>query len=411
MTDETARGPEPEDGAPVAGERSWSPETGWPSSPAPTQDGAEEPVEASDEPELDAWLDAQDTGWAEQEPPAPTPEPADEPAPAEPSGTGETQLEEPVPAVDEPVPAVDEPASAVDEPASAVDEPASAVEEPASVEDLDAPVAAEPVAADEPATPDEPAEAPVAVPAEPSSAEAQPDAEPVAEAADEPEEQPEAVEAHGADHAAAEVAGAALFTTVPTEVVAAEPTSADVVEDETDELAPAVEAGEPAVPEQRSATALVAALAVLVLLLAGLTGFLAERSVSTRAGGGVEDARHDGLQAARNAARVVFSYDYRHLDKDFAAGKALTTGTFAQQYSTTTPKLVEVAKTYKAVVAADVSDAAVITATTGKVVVLVFVNQQSTSTLAAAPKITQSRVTMTMRHRGGRWLVSDVHAF
>jgi Mce-associated membrane protein len=168
---------------------------------------------------------------------------------------------------------------------------------------------------------------------------------------------------------------------------------------------------QPAVPPRRSATALLAVLSAVVLVLAGVTAYLAERSVSTRGGGGVEDARHDALQAARNAARLVFSYDYRHLDKDFAAGKAVTTGSFAEQYGTTTPKLVEVAKTYKAVVAADVSDAAVINATTSKVVVLVFVNQQSTSTLAAAPKITQSRVTMTLVHRDGRWLVSDVHAF
>jgi Mce-associated membrane protein len=155
----------------------------------------------------------------------------------------------------------------------------------------------------------------------------------------------------------------------------------------------------------------VAPLAVLVVLLVAVTAVLGVWSSRTSGGGAVEDARRDALSAARAASRVLFSYDYRHLDKDFAAGKAVTTGSFAEQYGTTTPKLVEVAKTYKAVVAADVSDAAVINATTSKVVVLVFVNQQSTSTLAAAPKITQSRVTMTLVHRDGRWLVSDVHAF
>jgi Mce-associated membrane protein len=391
MTDETTHVPEPEDDGqpPVAAERYGSPETGWPSSPAATAAGAEEPVEASDEPELDAWLDAQETGWAAQEPaehapsaPEPTEAPAAEPA----AEAGPEQVEVPV---EEPAPA---------------EEPVAAAE----IEELPTPEQPE-----QPA--DEPAEPPTVDEAEPAvETEVEPDEQPqpVAEPAVEPElEPPAAVEEHGADHAAAEVAGAALFSTVPADVVQAEPAPVPVALDEPEPAAQAPEAGEPAVPEPRTATALVAALVVLVLLLAGLTAFLAQRSVSTRAGGSVEDARHDGLQAARNAARVVFSYDYRHLDKDFAAGKALTTGAFEDQYATTTPKLVEVAKTYQAVVAADVSDAAVISATAGKVVVLVFVNQQSSSTLAAAPKITQSRVTMTMQHRAGRWLVSDVHAF
>jgi Mce-associated membrane protein len=371
MTDEPTPAPEPDDAAqpPAGQERSWAPETGWPSSPAPSSAEPEEPVEASDEPELDAWLDAQDTGWAEPEPAA---------APEEPTGYGAQAAVAVAPA---------------EEPPSAGADAEAAAYEVAPEEDAPAPVQDEVgLLADAPE--------PVELPAEDEPAGQEPELVEDAPAAQEPEP----VEAHGADPAVAELA-AAVLSPVPAEVAPSEPAPVALEEPE------AADAGEPAVPQARSATPIVAALVVLVLLLAGLTAFLAQRSVSTRAGGGVEDARHDGLQAARNAARVVFSYDYRHLDKDFAAGKALTTGAFAEQYGTTTPKLVEVAKTYKAVVVADVSDAAVISATESKVVVLVFVNQQSTSTLAAAPKITQSRVTMTVQHRGGRWLVSDVHAF
>jgi Mce-associated membrane protein len=193
--------------------------------------------------------------------------------------------------------------------------------------------------------------------------------------------------------------------------------AADVLDDELVQerevpVEQRAEAEEPAVPGTRPAASLVVALVVLVVLLAVLAGFLGARSVSSRAEGPVGDARRDALAAARNAARLVFSYDYRHLEKDFAAGKAVTTGTFAADYQRTTSRLVDdVAAKYKAVVVADVSDAAVVTAGKNRVVTIIFLNQQSTSTLKASQEITQSRITMVMVRKNGQWLVSEVKAF
>jgi Mce-associated membrane protein len=176
--------------------------------------------------------------------------------------------------------------------------------------------------------------------------------------------------------------------------------------------APAAMAQLSGVPGTRSAVAFVAPLVAAAVLLAALATFLAVWAHSSRGGGDAERARRDALASARNAARLVFSYDYRHLDKDFAAGKALTTGKFAGDYTRTTSKLVDdVAARYKAVVVADVSDAAVISASRSRVVTLVFLNQRSTSSLAAGQKITQSRITMVLVHKGGNWLVSEVKAF
>jgi Mce-associated membrane protein len=122
-----------------------------------------------------------------------------------------------------------------------------------------------------------------------------------------------------------------------------------------------------------------------------------------------EDARRAGLEASRDAARVLFSYDYRTLAKDFAAGRALATGVFRKEYSDTTSKVVTpVATEKKAVVKADVVTAGVVRASTSTVVTIVYVNQVTTSTLAAAPKIDLSRVRMTLQSVGGRWLVAKV---
>jgi Mce-associated membrane protein len=167
----------------------------------------------------------------------------------------------------------------------------------------------------------------------------------------------------------------------------------------------------PSVEGRRQGRLLVQVLAALVVLLALLTGYLGYTVVQTRGPAPVEGSRKAALDAGRAAARLVFSYDYRHLDKDFSAGRATTTGKFRAEYDKTTKRLVEdVAPRYKAVVVADVSEASVVSASGSRAVLLVFVNQQSSSSLAASPKITQSRLEMTMQRVGGRWLVADIKA-
>lgn len=157
---------------------------------------------------------------------------------------------------------------------------------------------------------------------------------------------------------------------------------------------------------------LVPVLAGLVVVLAGLTGFLGWEAHRTAGPAPVVATRDDAVASAREAARLVFSYDYRHLQKDFAAGKAVTTGDFSKEYDRTTSKLSDdFAPRYKAVVSADVSASSVVRESGDEVVCLVFVNQVSTSTLVTTPKVTQSRLEMTMR-RGddGRWRVAKIDA-
>ena len=158
-------------------------------------------------------------------------------------------------------------------------------------------------------------------------------------------------------------------------------------------------------------SALLPVLAALVLVLSLLVGFLAQQAISTRGTDPDELQRRDALAAARSSARVIFSYDYRHLSRDFAAGRAFTTGAFRTEYDTTTAKLVtDVAQRYRGVAVADVSAAAVQTSGHDRVVALVFLNQQSTSSVQTTPKISQSRLEMTLLRTRGRWLVSKVRA-
>ncbi|GAC1443256.1 MAG: hypothetical protein NVS3B26_08670 [Mycobacteriales bacterium] len=124
-----------------------------------------------------------------------------------------------------------------------------------------------------------------------------------------------------------------------------------------------------------------------------------------------ETARRQGLETSRDAARVLFSYDYRTLPKDFSAGLAITTGRFRAQYADTTSKVVTpVATAKRAVVKAEVVTAGVVRATPDTVVTIVYVNQVTTSSLQPGPKVDLSRVRMTVRDVGGQWLISNVEA-
>ncbi len=151
---------------------------------------------------------------------------------------------------------------------------------------------------------------------------------------------------------------------------------------------------------------LVAGVVVAVLLVtAGLL------TVRARTADRVEQARTEATAAAEATAVDVLSYDYRHLDRDFARAKAGLTGSFVDDYAKTTRTVVRPTATeVRAVVKADVAASSVVRADPNRVVVLLFVNQTTTSTRLDAPKVDLNRVRLTMDRVDGRWLVSKVVA-
>ncbi|MFJ1604210.1 hypothetical protein ACIOHS_12685 [Streptomyces sp. NPDC088253] len=157
--------------------------------------------------------------------------------------------------------------------------------------------------------------------------------------------------------------------------------------------------------------------ALCVLLLAGLVaatvlGWRYREGVRT------EQARGQALAAARQAAPVVLSYDYRHLDRDFAAARALLTGHFSDEYRKTTTTVVgPTARKYHGVVKATVAQpiagspaASVISASADRAVVLLFVNQVTTSTQVSGSRVDLNRVRMTVALTSDGWRVSGVDA-
>lgn len=158
---------------------------------------------------------------------------------------------------------------------------------------------------------------------------------------------------------------------------------------------------------------------VLALLVAA--GLIASATLGWqyREAARTQQARTAALAEARAAAPVILSYDYRHLDRDFAAARAHLTGAFLSSYGKTTQTVVApTATAYHGVVKATVAQpsnggipaASVVSASPDSAVVLLFVNQVTTSTRISGPRLDLDRVRMTLTRTTGGWKVSAVDA-
>jgi len=155
--------------------------------------------------------------------------------------------------------------------------------------------------------------------------------------------------------------------------------------------------------DRRTSTGRLVALGVAAALLAVLTGALWWQDYQGRR---TDDARREALAAATAGAQTLFSYDYRTVESDVAAGRKVVTGKLAKEYADTSTKVViPQAKQNQAVVKAEVSAASVVSAAPDRVVVLLFLNQATQNVKIKGTKLDQSRVRLTMVRKGDRWLI------
>jgi Mce-associated membrane protein len=144
---------------------------------------------------------------------------------------------------------------------------------------------------------------------------------------------------------------------------------------------------------------------LLVLILA----FAAILEVMAVKGKQAEDAREQAASAGRKAAETALSYDYRTLDKSFAAARATMTPDFAGKFDETAKVAGELATKTKATVRAEVREVGVRDGDADRVTLIIFVNQTTTSTITQGrPRVDLNRTRFTMVRNGGRWLVQDI---
>ncbi|MFC5266344.1 hypothetical protein ACFPJ1_29885 [Kribbella qitaiheensis] len=149
-----------------------------------------------------------------------------------------------------------------------------------------------------------------------------------------------------------------------------------------------------------------AALAVLVVLILALGGVLGIKALKGRE---AEDARGQAATAGRKAAETALSYDYRTLEKSFAAARATMTPDFAAKFDDTAKVAGELATKTKATVRADVREVGVRDGDADRVTLVIFVNQTTTSTITQGkPRVDLNRTRFTMVRNGDQWLVQEI---
>jgi Mce-associated membrane protein len=118
------------------------------------------------------------------------------------------------------------------------------------------------------------------------------------------------------------------------------------------------------------------------------------------------------LTAANRAVKDVLSYDYRQLDSNINTAKSEITGQLLTDYTSSAKKVIVQAVPIKALVSATVSAQSVVQAQSGRVTVLLYVDQESVKQLAGSKtpttRIDPLRIRMTMTKVKGHWLASEL---
>jgi Mce-associated membrane protein len=125
--------------------------------------------------------------------------------------------------------------------------------------------------------------------------------------------------------------------------------------------------------------------------------------------------RNDTAAAGRAALAVAQSYavtltsvDTNNIDQNFNQVLNGATGEFKDMYSQSAAQLRQVLIDNKAMSKGTVVDAAIKSATTTKVEVLLFIDQSISNVVNPQPRIDRSRVAMTMELVDNHWLASKV---
>ena len=148
---------------------------------------------------------------------------------------------------------------------------------------------------------------------------------------------------------------------------------------------------------------IVAVLAIVALCAAG--GYGGWKLYENHA---IDQAEQQAVATAKDYAVTLTSIDSGSIDQNFTDVLGGATGEFKDMYSRSSNQLKQMLVYNKATSKGVVIDAGVKSATTDRVVVMLFVDQSITNSASPEPRVDRSRVLMTMEKVDGRWLASKV---
>lgn len=180
----------------------------------------------------------------------------------------------------------------------------------------------------------------------------------------------------------------------------------DSAVDETDKAADSADSSSAARRRLRPIPLIPAALALGLLAAGALAGWLyfAQYRPDTQTDDAVAQSV---VNAARDGTVALLSYKPDTLNQDFAAARSHLTGDFLNYYDQFTKEVVTPAAQTKGVTTtAQVAGAAVSELNPDKAVVLVFINQATTSKERPDPAMASSSAKVSLAKVQGHWLIN-----
>ena len=153
-----------------------------------------------------------------------------------------------------------------------------------------------------------------------------------------------------------------------------------------------------------SKAALLSAGALIVALVVGLALSLSALSNQNA----LASSRTSALSAARTYSVELASYNYRDLGRDFSTVAGNSTPSFRRTFAESSDALKTTLGRYKATAVASVVSAGVVSASTSRAAVLVFLDQKIANSTQTKPTTDRSQVEITLVRSGGRWLIDQV---
>lgn len=148
-----------------------------------------------------------------------------------------------------------------------------------------------------------------------------------------------------------------------------------------------------------------ASAVVLVVALATTTVLLA---FSVRHDDHIDSLRHSASSTAEKYALEFSTYDYRHIDEDFATILSRMTPSFRAEYEKTVPQLKALVTQLKSTASGTIQGVAVSSVSSKKAVALIFVDQKVSNTNLTTPRVDARRLHMTLQRVKGKWLMSEL---
>lgn len=184
----------------------------------------------------------------------------------------------------------------------------------------------------------------------------------------------------------------------------------DVVVDpvETEASPPSPSASPPPSVKPRSWVASHVGAVVMSVVAAALAVVLVLTLMTVGNRDALNGARTSALAAARTDAVELAGYNYRHLNAAFAVVMAQSTPTFRRNFTQASDASKGTLTRFHATAVASVVSAGIVSATTSRVVALVFLTQKIKNTTQSGSTTDRSQVEITLLRSQGRWLIDQV---